>query len=439
MIITPDSDCEACGPAYARLLARCPRLRLDPPWHLFAPDEACYAPVTDPEQTLAALRQDFDDRLLQQAGIHQQTGQGLRLHPALCNPVGALVALRTSAEETPFDLLTARGCLSGRRLPVFAALLDSWTVAALEKSQQLFATPRIREVALLRALGLPATLTWGLHQQALQPLRTLAELFDTTEADKRAFAAMLERGESVSSPTAEQGVASPEVSNERRSLVLLGWQLLNRSRQLPPWLVAIAAQLAAVAQFGGLAFSEISVWWPSSEAIEGLTARLKFQDADLVGDYLRELSEDGLDYEHFTDKEKPFRREHVSSPANCVEAHAHLLACLAKQRHQRCSPEELRDALAQYEALVHRDLIEPLQNWALQHSSPVVRSAGLRLADVAWLLQRLSPRLHELQLHELATGRPGGTELLPGNVFNQYVQLCKQYSAMAKTIRQGRP
>jgi hypothetical protein len=155
------------------------------------------------------------------------------------------VALRTSAEEKPFDLLTARGCLSGRRLPVFAALFDSWTIAALDNRRQLFATPRIREVALLRALGLPATLTWGLHRPALQPLRALAELFDTTEAVKRGFAAMLEGKDPISSPAPEQGDANPKVSDDRY-LVLVGWQLLNRSRRLAPWLVAITAQLAAL-------------------------------------------------------------------------------------------------------------------------------------------------------------------------------------------------
>jgi hypothetical protein len=438
MIILHDSDSGAFGPAYAKLLESCPKLRLSPPWNLFDPDVGCYAPVTDPERALAALRQDFDDRLLQQAGILQQTARGPRLHPALCNPVGALVALRSSADEKPFDLLTARGCLSGRRLPVFAALLDGWTVAALDKSQQLFATPRIREVALLRALGLPATLTWGLHQRALPPLRTLAELFDTTDAVKSRFAAMLERAESVSSPAAEQAVACPEVSNERY-LVLLGWQLLNRSRRLPPWLVAIAAQLAEVASFGDLAFSNISVWWPSSEQVEGLTARLKFQDADLVGDYLREQSERGYDYDLFTDTEKPFRREQESSPTNCVEAHAQLIACLAEERQERCLPEKMRDALAQYETLVHRDVIEPMQIWALHQPSPIVRSAGLKLADVAWLVHRLSPQLHDLQLHELHSARLEDTELLPSPVHKQYVDLCKQYSAIAKAIRQWRP
>jgi hypothetical protein len=332
-VITPQHfDSEVFGPAYAKLLGHCPRLRLDPPWHLFDPDEACYAPVTDPEQTLAALRQEFDDRLLEMAGIVQETAQGPRLHPALCNAVGALVALRTSAEHKPFDLLTARGCLSGRKLPVFASLRDAWTTVALEKTQRLVATPRIREVALLRALGLPATLTWGLHQPALAPLRALAELFDMKfDTVKSSLAALFEHGGSASSPTAEKDVTSPEAFQDHY-LVLLGWQLLNRSRRLPPWLVAIASQLATVAGFGEFLFSNICVWRPSLEEVAGLAARMKFEDAELVGTYLRELSERGVDYELFTEPDEPFRREQDSSPKNCVEAHAQLVACLVKER-----------------------------------------------------------------------------------------------------------
>jgi hypothetical protein len=74
-----------------------------------------------------------------------------------------------------------------------------------------------------------------------------------------------------------------------------------------------------------------------------------------------------------------------------------------------------------------------------KHSSPIIRSAILGLADVVWLLHRLSPRLHELQLHELSASRPGDTELVGSPVFNQYVQLCKHFSALVKTIRQGGP
>ena len=92
-----------------------------------------------------------------------------------------------------------------------------------------------------------------------------------------------------------------------------------------------------------------------------------------------------------------------------------------------------------YEALLYRDLIEPMQDLALHQPNPVTRSAGLKLADVAALLHRLSPLLHELQIYQLRTARPGETELLPGTEFTRYVDLCKQYSAMLKIFPQGSP
>jgi len=75
---------------------------------------------------------------------------------------------------------------------------------------------------------------------------------------KRRFAAMLERGDSGSSPAPELGVDNPELSNERY-LMLLGWQLLNRSRRCRPGWSRSPPNSPA---FGNLAFSNIAVWRP---------------------------------------------------------------------------------------------------------------------------------------------------------------------------------
>src|SRR4051812_27535427 len=97
---------------YERLLARCPRFRFQPPWTFLEADSDCRGPVYDPAETLAALRGEFSDLHLQEAGVLDLVPKASpRLHPQLTNPLGALVALRDLSQGRPFQLLTARGCL----------------------------------------------------------------------------------------------------------------------------------------------------------------------------------------------------------------------------------------------------------------------------------------------------------------------------------------
>jgi hypothetical protein len=68
---------------------------------------------------LAALCAEFDLPLLQAAGVIDRSPSGeVRLHPTLCDPAGALIALRANPAEAPFELLTAAGCVSRRTLTV---------------------------------------------------------------------------------------------------------------------------------------------------------------------------------------------------------------------------------------------------------------------------------------------------------------------------------
>lgn len=106
--------------------------------------------MLDPRETLAALRAAFDLPLLQAAGVIDRLPDGeVRLHPTLCDPVGALIALRTNPAEAPFEVLTAAGCVSRRTLPLLATRDDARTAAQAQQTGHLFAS-RIQDVALCR-------------------------------------------------------------------------------------------------------------------------------------------------------------------------------------------------------------------------------------------------------------------------------------------------
>src|SRR5262249_4928036 len=129
-------------------------------------------------ETLDFLRRDFPDAILERAGLLERSPEGLsRLAPPLCDPDGAVLALRRHPGGAVFDLLTSRGCLASRRLPIFVSWDDRFTFARFLKSRVLFAAGDIRDVALLRTLGLPATLSTGLERATLQDVRALRQAF----------------------------------------------------------------------------------------------------------------------------------------------------------------------------------------------------------------------------------------------------------------------
>src|SRR5947209_2157562 len=91
--------------ARAALLARCPPYRLtESPWDSLPPNPDCRASVTNPEETLDFLRRDFPDATLKEAGLLERSPEGRPcLAPPLCDPDGAVLALRRHPGGDVFD------------------------------------------------------------------------------------------------------------------------------------------------------------------------------------------------------------------------------------------------------------------------------------------------------------------------------------------------
>ena len=121
----------------------------------------------------------FDEATLRAAKVLSTSPEeGLHLSPLFAGPDAALIALRDPRDGPLQGLLTARGCLPRHYLPIDAVQKDHWTREAVQVMGVLFATSDIQEVALLQALGLPATLSLGLHRLTLSGLDKLNSSFE---------------------------------------------------------------------------------------------------------------------------------------------------------------------------------------------------------------------------------------------------------------------
>jgi hypothetical protein len=508
--------------AYQFLFERCAPLQFEPPWSFVPPDPNCRGRVIDPPETLAALRAQFPDGVLAEAGILKAAPDGtVWLTPALTVRAGAIIALREKPDDMPSDLLTALGRLSGRD-PVQGARQDPWTQEALEKNGLLFAATRIREVALLRGFGFAATLalglsrltvdlsgvdalreTWGeepelsydaVTAEALaedvaflsaekariddldnaadedsEPIMTGSEI---TWADAAAFVAnekeanefppspsfdpakpTMAVGEkssaagtaSVSTDPAQPTTTASEAAEEqpeaipasmsidppKPSLVLVAWQPLTLGRGLPALLRRFAAQVEELTRYLDVHLPQLAVWRPGVEDLKRLTYRLRFHDFDLVQKTLATSVDDLFDLDYV--RRVGTSDEIEPEPMTFGTARAQLLASLAETKRNRQVSERVREATATYEAIVQRDLVGPMLEWALRQHNPVIRNAATEFAELTAVMHRMSPLLHDkLVRHLEENGGARDDELW--SMIREYLQIHNHYCKQARML-----
>jgi len=401
------------GKIHEVLHARCSELHFQPPWDFLPPDGDSRGPVCDPAQTLAALRKEFSDAMLARAGVLDcPPGGQSRLSPELTNPLGAVIALRDHPGRKPFALLTARGCLRRAKLPIRAVLQDDWTAEKLARGGVLFATPHVREVTLLRALRFPATLATGTLRLRSADLRKLDAEFG---------------GQDFVPEAPEEGADSP-----RPTLALLGWSPWSLTAQPSPALSHAVAHLAAVRRHLGLALTGLMAWQIRPEELENLRFRLSFRDRPLIRRVLLESANDLVDFECLARPSGGTTQAVLEE--GYVAAQADLLAALAADRESGGLPHRVRAAWAAFEAVVQKDLIEPLQQWASQSDDPVIYNVGVELANVCGLLHRIAPRLHVLQAGHLEEARQADVEPVPPRMLAQYLALAARCGSLLKDL-----
>jgi hypothetical protein len=391
---------DALGAAYEILLAHCAPLTFPAPWGFLPPHPCCRGPVRDPGAALAALRAKFPDALLSAAGLLEPGPDGLgRLRLALAGPAGAVVALRRHPQAAPFALLTAAGCLPAGRLPVKAALEDG-PIGAATRGRPLLVAADVLEVALLLSLNYPATLASGLDTLGLPGLREVDAQFG--------------RG---------------------TSLVLLGWRPLVPAAGPAAAIAPAAAQLVGARAFLGLPLNGVRAWDFYSQEIDNLLYRLSLQDVGLVRELLQDSFEQPADLDELCPGAAPTRSTDPPPPGYAA-AHAGLLDALAERRQKGQASFRLHQAQAAYEEAVRRELIAPLQEWALASDDPVIRAAGLELTELAGALRQMGPHLVDQLRDHLAW--PRGAEAAPSPLFGQRLAMTSRLVSLMRDLARWR-
>jgi hypothetical protein len=158
-------------------------------------------------------------------------------------------------------------------LPLLAALDDARTADQAQRTGRLYASFHIEEVALLRALGFPATLCTGLDKVSFDQLRSLDDAFARGE-----FSALLEPEPSAGPPTGEGSTDSAGAGGgDAPDVTLLGWSLLQLEAAAPTELGHVAAVFEEFERFLDYDSSWLGIWRPSSAEVKILRYRMHLQ------------------------------------------------------------------------------------------------------------------------------------------------------------------
>jgi hypothetical protein len=283
-----DQDRAATDAALQMVFCACPALPACPGIPSLKPDVNCRGPVPDPLALLLRLQNGFPEPALKRAGlIEEHDSAGHLLAHGLYDCNGTVIGLARKSTESPFDLLTSYGTISGK-LAILAILRDSYSRRMLKARPYLFATSSIHEVVMLRAMGFAATVSADLPRcKNFTQLRAASKYFSPEpgplEINDDPIVTPADNWIPVTRGTQP---AMAEKSTRPRTpkpvpqlvLVIMGWKLLSLRLEVPEGISALLRFFAELEDHLGLDLSEVQVWLPSEKFLADLNFATRFTD-----------------------------------------------------------------------------------------------------------------------------------------------------------------
>jgi hypothetical protein len=435
--------------------------------------------IASPADSLARLGEQFSRDELTAAGVAVLDAEGrLAPAPALRGEGAEIIALREYADDEPYGLLTARGCLHGES--VIEMLADyRWRRRAGESSGYVYLAFSWDDFLWLEETGQAALycpvadqLTVSLVRQLTVELRTIGESAAACGAaaapvapagaagerigDEPANAAgpasavahapaqdrpaCVEAPGSTAAPSADEPPASaarPDSASDPAlaglglppgvslfSLVIVAWSPATHSAAEPPGLVARLAELAEWERVASDAYAEtdVIVWRPDAEELRGLDLIGRHGDCETLGCALeRSVESSGRTLAALVAS---------PSPQNFLEARAAYRRALTGSGQKNADLSELQADLAAYEHQLQCQFVVPLLQRAAESLDPRERARCAVAAETCDLFHRLAP-IVGVQLSELASrGSPLTPELFRGGGLQTVVTLAKTLAAV---------
>lgn len=350
---------KAAEHVYASFLELCRAGRLPASWSRFS-GVAAYAGPEDPSAALSSLRKQFGDVELESAGLAFGNGHtGVSWRSGLSKECSWIIPFVGRKSESPSDLLTEDGCVSGS-LPLQAVAADQSKLPRFEigSTKLLCVAFTMADAAVLRSIGLRSTLALGLDTVGGEELQQLCRQYGWSTPHRI---------------TSKAGGRESRCCNPPE-IILVGWSPALLDRNTPAELSAVCDHLKALSSHLKIGLGSVSVWTPTIEECRRIEFCLKNGSLGHLQEAVRvSLEETSVLIPGSAETRPPDRQVSVTL------LKSHRPGVDGKDREAKL----WRDV----EVAIDRDIIEPLRRAAMASTDPMRRNQGLMAAETSRLLQ----------------------------------------------------
>ncbi len=314
---------------YTDILAHCKKIPPPKPWSRFAGDEKVWRMPPSERSMLDALREKYSSNSLRRSGIAVRINRVLDVNPVLINVPAAILPLRKTADDPPFDFVTEKGTARGY-LPIRSAVFDHRVSEGIAECGYLFLTSEIQNLICLRLLGMPVAPALGLDQFSDQSLQ-----------DFRCALGLCEK-------------KPPKVPHQ---LILVDWDPLKFSARRNESIDQIIQNFVASRFCLGIQLRDVLVWRPTLTEVRAIADTVRIGRSQDVVQAIQGSLEQSC---------TPLAPDPVES-----DSQASMLQCGRRLNEVLVRPDSTRD-LRRRRVRAYRDAIE----------ERIVKPLLLRAADV---------------------------------------------------------
>lgn len=345
------------------VLDRSEPLPLPSRWKFLGHESTVRQLTCDPVDLQNALQTDCDREILLKIGVFVRSGiDDVVLCPPLSTPQAPFAASFRESVELPHELVMANSVLPVSQEPaVFRALSDSTTrSASISLGKKVVVAFSLSDLAILRTLGIPATMATDLAAMKAEQLRLLF-------------------GRPAHSHSGEpRGKQRADIARNQTRIILAGWNLSSIRNEEPEEMVSIRRLIHQADSVLGFDTDLMFVWQPASSDLIEIRTAVELQDEDLVRQFLRESIADSV----WPAASSP---KVLRTPGNYAEAKREIDIDLRRAESLRGQERSLSVKLDQLNLYHDQEVIQPILDKAKNERNPVRSALLINVAELTSL------------------------------------------------------
>jgi len=314
----------------------------------------------DDSALIAALEGEFSDEDLEASRVFVPApNDELQLSPVLACAPSTFMVLRRGQDGPPFDLVGQAGSVTTDDPPAFHICDDHFTKVWSRHKKKILVGFSMRDVAVLRMLGMPCAPAGGLEYMDGEQVRRLLDI----------------RVKKGASTQRSDNLAA--VCRAGFQLTLVGWQVADFRNEIPEGLHEVVSHLRkAESAYQCDTQESVEVWRPAGFDWDRIQSALDFADRDLFRRLMwASIARSTLSLRRFEKAISPVKVDYSA-------ARDELLKAIKRAREVGLYTDEVKMKLKALNRAFDKTVVDAMIRDAMSASDSVDRSLLLAAAEL---------------------------------------------------------